>query len=179
VRRAIAAGEADFGIFLEPQSYRDLTVRAFVEVVLGFITPPDHEFSGLGSCRFSRCAGLSLILPAAPLAVSQQIAILEGVSGVALDRTVTCDNIQMITSLVLEGAGIGILTSIDASTEEGRGQLAFTRITDSVLRPMTLALCTASARTLSHAAEVVMGEIEAGFAALGYPASTGAAPDQA
>jgi DNA-binding transcriptional LysR family regulator len=175
VRRAIAAGEVDFGIFLEPQSYRDLTVRAFAEVVLGFLTPPDHAFAAVTECRFSACVGSPLILPAEPLAVSQQIAILEGVSGIALDRTVLSDNIQMITSLILQGAGIGVLTSIDASTEIAGGQLCFTRITDSILRPMTLALCTASARLLSHAAEVVLGEIETGFAELGYPASIGPA----
>jgi hypothetical protein len=36
---------------------------------------------------------------------------------------------------------------------------------------MTLALCTATARTPSHAAGIVLGELEAEFARLGYPAS--------
>jgi DNA-binding transcriptional LysR family regulator len=38
VRLAIAQGDVDFGILFEPQSYKDLTVRAFAEVVLGFVT---------------------------------------------------------------------------------------------------------------------------------------------
>lgn len=171
VRESIANGEADFGILFEPQSYRDLTVRSFVEVMLGFITPAGHPFGDQREARFSACAGSPLIVPADPLAVCQQIAVLEGASGLQIDRTATSDNIQMITSLVLQGVGIGILTSLDVITEVQRGLLSFTRISDPILRPMTLALCTAATRTPSYAAGIVLGEIEAGFAQLSYPAS--------
>ncbi|AOH82720.1 LysR family transcriptional regulator [Sphingomonas panacis] len=169
VRAAIMNGEVDFGIFFEPQSYRGITVRAFVEVVLGLITRPDHPLGQKKEARFSAVTGSALIVPAEPLAVSQQIAVLEGITGVVLDRTVTSDNIQMIVSLVLEGVGIGILTSIDVFTEVKRGLLGFTRISDSILRPMTLALATATARTPSYAASIVLAEIENDFAQLGYP----------
>lgn len=171
VREAIASGEADFGILFEPQSYRDLTVRAFVEVVLGFLTPAAHPFGDQREARFSTCAGSPLIVPAEPLAVCQQIAVLEGTSGLQIDRTATSDNIQMLISLVMQGVGIGILTSLDVITEVQRGLLSFTRISDPILRPMTLALCTAATRTPSYAAGIVLGEIESGFAQLSYPAS--------
>ncbi|KMS53153.1 LysR family transcriptional regulator [Sphingobium cupriresistens] len=171
VRDAIASGEADFGILFEPQSYRDLTVRSFVEVVLGFLTPAGHPFGDQREARFSACAGSPLIVPAEPLAVCQQIAVLEGTSGLQIDRTASSDNIQMITSLVMQGVGIGILTSLDVITEVQRGTLSFTRIADPILRPMTLALCTAAARTPSYAAGIVLGEIESGFAQLSYPVS--------
>jgi len=171
VRLAIAGGEVDFGIFFEPESFRNLTVRAFVEVVLGFLTPAGHPFGQQREARFSACIGSPLVMPAEPLAVYQQIAVLEGVSGVKPDRSVSSDNIQMITSLVLQGAGIGILTSLDVITEVQRGLLSFTRISDPILRPMTLALCTAAARTPSYAASIVLGEIENGFGQLSYPVS--------
>lgn len=168
VRMAIARGEVDFGIFFEPESYRNLTVRAFVEVVLGFLTPAGHPFGQQREARFSACVGSILVLPAEPLAVCQQVAVLEGVNGVKSDKAVTSDNIQMITSLVLQGAGIGILTSLDVITEVQRGLLSFTRISDPILRPMTLALCTAASRTPSYAASIVLGEIENGFGQLSY-----------
>ena len=171
VRKAIADGEVDFGIFFEPQSYRDIIVRAFVEVVLGFLTPPGHKLAEVSEARFSNCVGFPLIVPAFPLAVYQQISVLEAAMGLEIDRTATSDNIQMITSLVLQEVGIGILTSIDVTNEIKQGLLSFVRISDSILRPMTLALCTSSTRTLSYAANIVLGEMEAGFAQLGYPAS--------
>lgn len=171
VRAAIVSGEVDFGIYFEPQSFRGITVRAFVEVVLGLLTPAGHPFGQAREARFSACNGYSLIVPAEPLAVCQQIAVLEGISGIELIKTVTSDNIQMITSLVLQGVGIGILTSIDVITEVKRGLLSFTRITDPVLRPMILALCTSSSRTLSYAAGTVLAEIENCFAQLSFPGS--------
>lgn len=171
VRRAVANGEVDFGILFEPQSHRDLTVRAFADVVLGFVAKPGHALGSLRETRFSTCAGSPVIVPAEPLAMCEQIAVLEGATGIELTRKVSSDNIQMITSLVLEGVGIGILTSIDAVTEVRAGLLSFTRISDALLRPMTLALCTNPARTPSYAAGIVLSEIENGFAQLGYPAS--------
>lgn len=171
VRQATARGEVDLGIFFEPQSFRDIAVRAFVDVVLGFVTPAGHPFGAKREMRFSACADAKLIVPAQPLAVYEQIAVLEGTTGVTMDRAVSSDNIQMITSLVMQGVGIGILTSLDIITEVRRGILSFTRISDPILRPMTLGLCTASARTPSYAAAIVLQELENGFAQLGYPIS--------
>ncbi|WP_404482220.1 LysR family transcriptional regulator [Novosphingobium sp. BL-52-GroH] len=171
VRKAVANGEVDFGILFDPQSYRDLTVRAFVEVVLGFITPAGHPLGNLREARFSACNGSPLILPAETLAVGQQIDVLMGATGMDVERKATSDNIQMITSLVQEGVGIGILSSLDVITEVQSGLLSFTRISDALLRPMTLALCTNAARNPSYAAGIVLSEIEVGFARLSYPES--------
>jgi DNA-binding transcriptional LysR family regulator len=168
VRDAIVSGEVDFGIFLEPQTFRDLTVRAHVEVVLGFVTRPDHLLSTQLQSRFSGCAGSKLVVPAEPLALCQQVSVLEGVSGFEADIAASSDNIQMIKSLVAEGIGVGVLTSLDVIPEVAAGTLAFTRISDPILRPMTLALCAASSRQLSSAANVVLAEIENNFSQLGY-----------
>ncbi len=176
VRRMIASGEVDFGVFFGPESYRDITVRAFVEVYLGFITPAGHPFGEQAEARFSACVGSPVVVPSSPLAVHQQIAVLEGTTRLTLERKATSNNIQMITSLVMEGVGIGILTSLDVVTEVRAGLLSFTRISDPVLRPMTLALCTASARPPSYAADIVLGEIQSAFGQLawpGAPAETG------
>ena len=72
---------------------------------------------------------------------------------------------------LLQGIGIGVLTSLDVITEVQRGLLSFTKISDPILRPMTLALCTASARTPSYAAGIALQEIENGFPQLSYPIS--------
>ncbi|MBC2665257.1 LysR family transcriptional regulator [Novosphingobium flavum] len=169
VRRMIVTNEVDFGIFFEPESYRDITVRAFVDVHLGFVTPAGYPFGQQREARFSACIGSPVVVPAPPLAVHQQVAVLEGATKATLDRKVSSDNIQMITSLVLQGVGIGILTSLDVLTEVKAGLLSFTRITDPVLRPMTLALCTAAARSPSYAADIVLGEMQAALGQLAWP----------
>lgn len=168
VREAVARGDADFGIYLEPQRYRDLVVRAYAEVVLGFIVRPDHPFAGMTECRFVRGTAERLVVPAPPLALREHLDILESTSGAPLDIAARSDNIQMIKSLVEQGVGVGILTSIDVLTEVADGGLSFIPISDPVLRPMTLALCTASSRTHSAAASLVLTEIENRFDEFGY-----------
>ena len=105
-----------------------------------------------------------MILPERPLAVFQRVAVLEGISQLPLERKVTSNNIQLITSLILQGAGIGILTSLDVASEVEAGLLAFIPIHEPVLKPMTLALCTATSRTTSYAADIVLNEIQNSFA---------------
>jgi DNA-binding transcriptional LysR family regulator len=152
----------------EPHSIRDLTVRAYAEVHLGFVSRPDHPLARRDSARFSSAADLPMILPAPPLAVHHQVAVLEAATQMPLNKVSTSDNIQMITSMVQAGLGVGVLTSLDVATEVASGQLAFTRITDPILKPLILALCTASSRAPSYAADLVLSEIQQGFGALGY-----------
>lgn len=170
-RRAVIDGEADFAILFEPESYRDLSVRAFVEVQLGLLTPPGHPLGQQKSARFSQCVGEPLIVPADPLAVAEQIALLEAGTGISCDRKVTSDNVQMIISLVMQGVGVGVLTSLDAIPELEMGLVEFTPLADPILRKMTLALCTNTARRPSHAASVLLTEIERDFDMLATPNS--------
>lgn len=168
VRGAILHGAVDFGIMLDPQATRELTVRSHADVVLGFVTRPGHPLAGRENLRFAACTGYRLVLPAEPLALCQQVALLERTTGVTIDIAASSDNIQMIKSLVAEDVGVGILTSLDVIAEIEAGELAFTRISDPMVRPLTLALCVASARQLSAAANLLLAEVEAGFEPLGY-----------
>jgi DNA-binding transcriptional LysR family regulator len=169
VRDAIVAGEVDFGLYLEPQTYRDLVVRVHCDVSLGFVVPPAHPFAAMPALRFAGSAGHPLVLPAPPLAVAEQIAILQGATGMTPLVAASSDNILMVKSLVLEGLGAGVLASLDVIPEVEAGALRFIEITDPILRPMTLALCTASSRALSSAANLVLADAESHFAMLGTP----------
>jgi DNA-binding transcriptional LysR family regulator len=177
VRDAIFSGEVDFGIFLEPQTYRNLVVRSHCTAALGFVTLPGHPLAETPVRRFSAGVGYRMVVPVEPLAVCEQVEILRGATGVTLDVAASSDNVLMIKSLVQEGLGVGILTSLDVVPEVESGALRFVAITDRILRPMTLALCTSSSRTLSYAANLVLAEAETNFARLGFP--HGAALDPA
>lgn len=168
MRDAVADGDVDFGIGFEPQSIRDLTVRAFADVPLGFITPPGHPIAQLPRARFSMVADMPVILPARPLAVHDQVAVLQGAAQVPLNRIFASDNIQMIASLVQEGVGVGVLSWVDVASEVRAGTLCFTPLADPILKPLVLAMTTATSRTLSYAADLVLSEIQQGFAALAY-----------
>jgi DNA-binding transcriptional LysR family regulator len=166
VLAAIASGEVDFGLMLNPQSASDVVVRAYREVVLGFVTPPGHPLAAAPRRRFSASVGYPMIVPAEPLAVADPLRALQGAAGVTIEAAVASDNIQMIKSLVRAGVGVGVLSSIDVMDETSVGELAFTPISDPVLRPMSLGLCVAQARQLSVAASLFLGRAEAALSRL-------------
>ena len=168
VQGAIMAGQVDFGILLEPRSGRGLSVRAHAEVALGFVVLPDHPLAGQGACRFAAGAAYRLVVPAEPLALCQQVTALELATGMPMQIAARADNIQMLKSLVGEGIGVGILTSLDVASEVATGELAFIPITDPIIRPLSLGLCVVPARSLSTAANFVLARIEARFANLGW-----------
>jgi hypothetical protein len=73
---------------------------------------------------------------------------------------------------VLKGGGVTILSRLDVLEEVKLGQLAFVPLRNKLLRPLTLALCTAPSRQLSRPAQMaiqkltaVMEEMQAGTAA--------------
>ena len=168
IGEAIASGKADFGIYLEPESYRDLVVRANAHVVLGFVVRPDHDLAPQTHARFAASVGQKMVVPAPPLALCQQVDVLSGATGIALDIAAASDNIQMIKSLVVDGAGMGILSSLDVVEEVREGTLSFVAISDKILRPLTLGLCVSANRTLSSAAVRVLAAVENSFSELNY-----------
>jgi DNA-binding transcriptional LysR family regulator len=97
--------------------------------------------------------------------VAQQVRVLQGTAQVPLERVAEADNVQLMISLVRRGLGVGVLSRLDVESEVAAGDLAFTPISDPVLKPLTLALCTATARTPSLAADMVLGEIQQAFGA--------------
>jgi DNA-binding transcriptional LysR family regulator len=166
VTGSVIGAEVDFGILLNPQSSRDLMVRAHLDIALGFVTLPGHPLTEAPTQRFSACEPYAIVAPADPLALCQQIRILESATEIVPRVSAASDNIQMIKSLVLDGVGVGILTSLDVVTEVASGQLVFTPIADPVLKPLTLALCVVPSRQLSSAANLVLARLETRFAEL-------------
>ncbi len=156
-------GEADFGLMLNPQTTRDVRVQAHADIHLGFVTRPGHPLSEAPQRRFNAVVDYPLIAPAAPLAIHDQLRALQAATGVDIQPTVASDNIQMIKSLARDDVGVAVLSRLDALEEVARGDLAFVRISDPVIKPLTLALCVAQARQLSHAANLCLGRIEDGF----------------
>lgn len=166
IAAALIAGEADFGLMLNPQSSKDLTVRAFVEVPVGLVTPPDHPLARQAFARFNQIAGQPMVIPQEPLALADLVRALAQATGVRLDAAAGADNIQMIKSLVQQGVGIGVLSWLDAMTEVRAGSLAFTPLSDKVLKPLTLSLCVVPSRQLSNAALMALSRIEASLSGL-------------
>lgn len=162
---AILAGDVDFALMLNPRVSRDIVVRGRRDVVLGFVTLTSHPFAGRGQLRFNACTDVDMVCPREPLAIAEQVRTLEATTAVQLRAVASSNNIQVIKSLVAEGVGVGILSSIDVMSEVSGGELAFTPIAETAAPTNTLALCVARARQLSGAANLLLTRIDQTFAA--------------
>jgi DNA-binding transcriptional LysR family regulator len=163
VLTSVADGEVDFGLMLNPQSSKDIAIRGHREIFLGFVVLPGHPLALRDSCRFSHSLNHAMVVPAEPLALFEQVRALEATSGVRMTVAAASDNIQMLKSLIIDGVGIGVLSLLDVVEEVRARELAFVRITDAILKPLTLALCVAQARQLSAAANLFLARIEQGL----------------
>jgi DNA-binding transcriptional LysR family regulator len=161
---AILAGDVDFALMLNPQNSRDILVRGRRDVILGFVTPLDHVLAGHGARRFNACVEFDMVCPQEPLEIADQVRSLEAATGVQLRAVASSNNIQVLKSLVSEGVGIGVLSSIDVISEVDAGVLAFTPISDASSPKNVLALCVGRARQLSAAASLFLARIEQSFA---------------
>jgi DNA-binding transcriptional LysR family regulator len=160
IAAAIARGDVDFGIMLNPRVSRELEVRAHAEIKLGLVTRAKHPLARQKSIRFSVCAEYPIVAPAEPLALCEQIRGLEVATGVTLNTVAASDNIHMIKSLIAQDLGLGVLTWLDVADEVRRGELAFIPLARAALPPLVLAVCVDPARQLSAAARLLLGWVE-------------------
>ena len=166
IQQALISGEADFGIMLNPQTSRELQVRAFAEMNMGIVVPTGHPLASRSAVRFSQCIDYPFILPSAPLMISEPVEALVNISGNEVKEVAVSNNIHMIRTLIKEQMGIGILCRLDILDEIESGQLAFVPLTDPQLKPFTLALCVSPARQLSLAASMMLNQLEMLFSQL-------------
>lgn len=160
IQQALISGEADFGIMLNPQSSRELQVRAFAEINLGIVVPTGHPLDGRSGVRFNQCLEYPFIIPAPPLMISGPVDALVNISGTAVREVAVSNNIHMIRTLIKEQMGIGILCRLDILDEIQSGQLTFIPLTDPQLKTFTLALCVSPSRQLSIAASMMLKQLE-------------------
>ncbi|MCC3704083.1 LysR family transcriptional regulator [Rouxiella badensis] len=160
IQQALMSGDADFGIMLNPQSSKELQVRAFAEINLGIVVPKEHPLAGRSGVRFSQCIEYPFIIPSAPLMLSEPVEALVNINGGRVNEVAVSNNIHMIRSLIKEQIGIGILCWLDIMDEVISDELAFIPLTDPQLKSFTLSLCVAPSRQLSLAASMMLKQLE-------------------
>jgi DNA-binding transcriptional LysR family regulator len=149
---AIARGDVDFGIMLNPRVSRELEVRAHAEIKLGLLTRAKHPLARQKGIRFSVCAEYPIVAPAEALALCEHVRGLEAATGVTSNTVAASDNIHMIKSLIAQDLGLGVLTWLDVADEVRRGELAFIPLARTALPALRLAVCVDPARQLCRGA---------------------------
>ena len=161
VSQKVRQGDLDVGLILDPQGQAGLSVLAFAELEVGIVMRPDHPLAGAKALSLGELSLERHIVPGAPLIVHERVALLYRHHDFAPENTISCNDIRLIKSLVLRGSGVTLLSLLDVLDEVQRGQLAFIPLRSTLLRPLTLALCTAPSRQLSRPAQMAIQTLSA------------------
>ena len=159
ISQLIQQSEIDFGLVLDPAGQSGLDVLAFAELEMGIVMAPDHPLSQCEALSLSQLSEERHIMPGDSLVVHERVDALYRKQGMAPDNIIACNDIRLIRSLIAQGTGVCVLSLLDVMTEVQEQQLCFVPLKNSVMRPLTLALCTAPSRQLSRAAQQVIQRI--------------------
>lgn len=159
VSQKVRQADLDFGLILDPEGQAGLNVLAFVELAMGVVMCADHPLAQSGGVSLGELSQQRHILPGAPLIVHDRVAMLYRHYDFAPTNSISCNDIRLIKSLVLKGSGVTVLSLLDVLDEVKSGQLAFVPLRNKLLRPLTLALCTAPSRQLSRPAQMAIQKL--------------------
>ncbi|NEL42803.1 MAG: LysR family transcriptional regulator, partial [Xanthomonas perforans] len=78
-------------------------------------------------------------------------------------------DVRTLRGLVRAGAGVGLMSWLDAAPDVADGRLAFVPFRRHLTKPMTLALCVAPQRQLSRSALLTIQALAAKIDAMVVP----------
>ena len=138
-----------------------MSVLAFVELEMGVVMRPDNPLADAAALSLGELSQQRHIVPGAPLIVHERVGLLYRHYDFSPANSISCNDIRLIKSLVLKGSGVTVLSLLDVLDEVKSGQLAFVPLRNKLLRPLTLALCTAPSRQLSRPAQMAIQKLTA------------------
>ena len=118
----------------------------------------------------SDCAKYPLVIPAENLSLRRvlDLAWAKHVGGIPR-AAAEADSIGLIKALVMRGFGIGWLTAFDAISEIEAGDLAFIPLDHEKIELSTLSIVSASGRTLSVPASLMIQHLSEAMEDQGVP----------
>ncbi len=152
----VAASDVDFGLLLDPVSSAALEVRAFADIPLGIAMPPGHPLADRPALQLNETLEYGLLLPSAPLIVSEHAKVLYQRQHIDVKRHTHCNDVRTLRALVRNGVGVALMSWLDAAPDVAAGRLAFVPFRQHLTKPMTLALCVAPQRQLSRSAQMAI-----------------------
>ncbi|WP_061707484.1 LysR family hpxDE operon transcriptional regulator HpxR [Pseudenterobacter timonensis] len=161
VNQRVRQADLDFGLILDPEGQAGLSVLAFAELEMGVVMLPEHALAQAATISLGELSGERHIIPGAPLIVHERVAMLYRHYDFSPANSISCNDIRLIKSLVLRGSGVTLLSRLDVLDEVRSRQLAFVPLRNALLRPLTLALCTAPSRQLSRPAQMTIQKLTA------------------
>ena len=153
----VMAGDIDVGVTFNPPNNPVIRLDRTMIYRLGLVVHPDHPLAGRKEISLAECASHPLIVPSETLSLRRVFDIAWGRHVGGPPRAVAeVSSIGLIKSLAIRGAGVGLLTAFDAISEIQAGSLIFVPLSDERIDLSTLSIVSASGRTLSVPASLLI-----------------------
>ncbi len=168
VMSLLLSGEHDVGLTFDPPESHALRVERAVVYQLGAVVLPDHPLAGREQISLAECADYPLIIPDESISLRQVLnkAWARSVGGNP-SYVLAASGVNVIKSAVKNGMGVGILATLDAFDEINRGELSFIGFSENAPPYSVLALVSASGRTLSVPASMLLQHLSTALAPTG------------
>jgi DNA-binding transcriptional LysR family regulator len=153
----VLSGEYELGLSFNPPKTNALRMENKLGYRLGVVTRPDHPLAVHSVTSLADCSRYPLIIPDETMSLRQVINEVWAKNiGDELKYSAVASNVQVIKSLVKNGFGVGVLTSLDVMLEVRSGELAFISLSEKKIPPSVLCILSASGRTLSVPANMLL-----------------------
>lgn len=148
--------DLDFGVILDPSHHSQLNVLSFVDVPLGFVFSKHHALATQSQLTLSKTIEYRHLICMAPLVISDRIESFYKKRDFSPPQKTYCSDIKLITNLLDHTHNLSILSYLDVYSLHKDQKIIFCTISKKEIRPLVLALCTASKRQLSRVAQILM-----------------------
>lgn len=159
VTNLVAEGEADFGITFNLPHPEDTKLINDVTMPLMAMMSSDHPLADKESVTLTDCAKYDLLLHLDNEAIRSLIDVELSVFERTGRAFVTSNNLILLRSMVLMGAGIAFYTPIGMIDEIRAGSIVGVPLKGSRLDALRLGILVPRRRKLTHAAEAMVDQL--------------------
>ena len=155
ITAAVLSGDADLGLAYQLPNEAKLRVLARAGLRLGAVVAPGHPMAGQGQISLGDCTDYPMIIPDRSVTLGAMIADALERSGVAVDRVIETNAIELLKAAVQTGEAVTFLNEIDVQQERRDGSLIFLPLPDAQVGRQELRLIQRQRGALDAAQSVL------------------------
>lgn len=157
---SVLEGQVEIALTFNPPDVMGFRIERTMVYQLGAVVKSDHPLAGRAEVAFADCVEYGLVLPDETLSYRQVIdSVWAKTIGGRTRGTIQANSIGLLKALVQTGPGVGLLTRLDVTGEMADGRLAFVPLAEPNIPLSVLSLITASGRTLSVPASLLLNHL--------------------
>ncbi|MDR3494722.1 MAG: LysR family transcriptional regulator [Ancalomicrobiaceae bacterium] len=150
----VIAGEVDLGLGFNIPTLPGIRSLANFEVPIGAVLPVGHRLAARERVSLVDLAQERLVLGLPGTSLRDTINLAFAPLPISVEPALETNSLEMIRSLIGQGAGVSLLNPLDVLMESRRGDLVYRPLADSHVRPQPMKLFARARAALDAATSV-------------------------